>query len=121
MSVKFATSGIVNGVELKPLSQPVPLQPSFSMPSRSVASEPAPVRGVSCTELIADEELQAAREAFRHVEHVVARLVRDEVIAVEAAAEELVRVVEAGHRLRGTRRVVPEPTAANVNELSSLS
>ena len=38
-------------------------------------------------------------ESFRHVEHVVARLVGDEVIAVEAAAEELERVVEAGQRL----------------------
>ena len=39
MSVKFATMGTVNGCWLNPLSQPEPLQPSFSMPSRSVASE----------------------------------------------------------------------------------
>src|SRR5262245_28911135 len=50
-SVKFATTGMVYGVLLLPFVQPEPVQPSFSMPSRSVASEPAPVRGVSCTEL----------------------------------------------------------------------
>ena len=98
-SVKLATTGIVNGGWLKPLSHPEPLQPSFSMPSWSVASEPAPVRGVSCSRVVADQVLEATLEAFGHVEHVVARLVRHEVIAVERAAEEFVRVVEAAQCL----------------------
>ena len=43
--------------------------------------------------------LHATRPAFRHVEHVVGRLERDQVIDVEAAAEELVRVIETVERL----------------------
>ena len=64
-----------------PRSQPVPLQPSFSMPSGSIESEPEPVRGVSCVRLQRDQVLQLASEALGHVEVVITRLVRHEVIA----------------------------------------
>ena len=52
-----------------------------------------------------DDELDASREALGHVEHIVGGLERDEVIEVEASAEELERVIEARQRLevRGAR------------------
>jgi hypothetical protein len=44
-----------------------------------------------------DQILQAARIALRHVEVVIARFVRHQVIRIHGAAEELERIVEPGH------------------------
>ena len=107
MSVKLATSGIGERLLIEAV-----------VAARAVAAvvlDALEVRGVEAGararrelhRVVADQVLDAADEAFRHVEHVVGRLERDEVIAVEPAAEELVRVVEAGRASGDTRCACP--------------
>ena len=105
MSVKFATSGMVNGAELKPEVAARAVAPVVLDAFEIDGVEAGARARRELHRADADQELHAAREALRHVEHVVGRLERDEVIDVEAAAEELVRVVEAVQRLevRGAR------------------
>ena len=98
-SVKFAISGIVNGCWLYPLSQPVPLQPSLSIPSTSVEQGARAGARHELGRVVADEVLEPAGESVGHVEHVVAGFVGDKMIAVQTAAKELVCVVETGQRL----------------------
>ena len=111
MSVKFATSGMVNGarVEAEVAARAVAAVVLDSLEVHRVEAGAGARRELHRVD--ADEELHAARPAFGHVEHVVGRLERDEVIEVEAAAEELVRVIEPSSASRYDARV-PEPIAA---------
>jgi hypothetical protein len=54
---------MVNGAELKPRSQPVPLQPSFSIPSRSTRVEAGAGARRELRRRLAHDELDAAGEA----------------------------------------------------------
>ena len=105
MIVKLATSGIVNGAGIE-----------AEVAARSVAAVVLDAFEVDRVEAgagarrelhraLRHDELNAAREALGHVEHVVRRLERDEVVDVESAAEELERVIESVERLeiRGAR------------------
>ena len=107
--------------EFWPLVQPAPLQPSFSMPWGSVEMLPADRARHDRAALIGDQVLEPPDIALGHVEVVVARVVRDEVLRVDRAAEELEGVVEAVERLEVFDSWVPLPTAAKVKVLSSAS